>query len=84
LSLNGLERGLESLVKLLEITGVGQYRLSQGFKEDPFRVRGPTCAANDIKELGVVLIARKTGNCLFHFAESPLEALNLIRGGIRF
>ena len=32
----------------------------------------------------MVLIARKTGNCLFHFAEFPLEALNLIRGGLRF
>ncbi len=59
-------------MKLLEISCVGQKRLGQGFEEDPFRVGGPTCAANDIKELGVVLLARKTGNCLFYFAELSL------------
>jgi hypothetical protein len=48
------------LVKLLQITGLRQDRVSQGIEEDAFGIGGPTGAANKIKKLGVVLVARKT------------------------
>ena len=74
-----LEGSPEPLVKLREITSVRQNRLDKGFEENPFRESRPTSAVNDFDQLRVVLVARKIGNCLFHFAEFPLESLNLIR-----
>ena len=71
-----LKSSPEPLVKLREIPSVSQNRLDKGFEENPFRESRPTGAMNDFDELRVVLIARKIGDCLFHFAESPLETLN--------
>jgi hypothetical protein len=77
--LNCLEGSPEPLVELREIPSVSQNRLDKGFEENPFRESRPTSAVNDFDQLCVVLVARKTGNCLFHLAKFPLESLNLIR-----
>jgi hypothetical protein len=84
LLLNRLERSLQALVKLLQIAGLGQNRVSQGIEEDAFRSGGPTRAANKIQKLGVVIIARKSGDCLFDFTKFSLETLDLVNGGLRF
>src|ERR1700677_4909677 len=79
-SLDCLESSLEPLVKLREIPSVSQNRLDVGFEENSLRKGRPTCTVNNIDQLCVVIIARKIGDCLSHFAESPLKSLNLIRG----
>jgi hypothetical protein len=78
--LDRLERSLEPLVKLREVTRVGQHGLRDGFEENPLSQGRPTTAANDFDKFRVVLVARKVGNCQFYFAEFPLESLNLFRG----
>jgi hypothetical protein len=78
-SLDCLESSPEPLVKLGEIPRVSQNRLDKGFEENPFCESRPTSAVNDFDQFRVVLVARKIGNCLFHFAEFSLESLNLIR-----
>jgi len=45
MSLNCLESGLQPLVKLLQVTGLRQNRVSQGIEEDAFGVGGPPGAA---------------------------------------
>jgi len=70
-------------MKLRQISSVRQNRFGQGFEENAFRQCRPTGTANDLEQLRVVLLARKVGNCLFHFAEFPLEPLNLVSGCFR-
>jgi hypothetical protein len=84
LLLNRLEGCLQALVKLLQIAGLRQDRISQGIEEDAFGSGGPTRATNKILKLGMVLIARETAYCLFDFAEFALETLGLVKGGLRF
>ena len=81
--LDGLEGGLEPLVKLREVPRVGQHRFDQSVEEDPFGERRPTGAADDFEELLMVFITREIGDCLLHLAEFSLESLQLIRGGFR-
>jgi hypothetical protein len=84
LLLNRLERCLQALVKLLQIAGLRQNRVSQSIEEDAFGSGGPTRATNKIQNLCMVLIARETAYCLFDFAEFALETLDLVNGGLRF
>jgi hypothetical protein len=79
--LHRFEGGFEPLVELCQVAGMGQHRFDHGFEEDPFGERGPTGAANRLHEVCVVGIAGEFGDGLFHFAEFPLESLNLIGGG---